>query len=136
MWKLSRVTYLGCLLVYHQILVLGCFFEGDSRASGTTSNGSDPPPPPPPPPPPEHFTQNTDLSRLHVVIYLYYIEFKFPREYKIFLVSELAFDYMLFAFCIRVIYAYPPPPPSTHTQNYPVSGGTYVRSHHLKNLKT
>ena len=22
---------------------LGCFFEGDSRASGTTSNGSDPP---------------------------------------------------------------------------------------------
>ena len=27
---------------------LGCFFEGDSRASGTTSNGSDPPPPPPP----------------------------------------------------------------------------------------
>ena len=26
---------------------LGCFFDGDSRASGTTSNGSDPPPPPP-----------------------------------------------------------------------------------------
>ena len=26
---------------------LGCFFEGDSRASGTTSNGSDPPGDPP-----------------------------------------------------------------------------------------